>query len=327
MRRIDLARGDPSAQRPTRAGEPRGAKALGVAALVGGGGLTLVGLSRLRTGRDRRKPPATPPAAEAAGLFAATGLLALSVLADSAVEHYRGEFRNPGMYAPLASSAAILSLAAMGLRRGALPSGAGIVFAAGGAVGAAGLGFHLFNIRKRPGRFNWLNLFYAAPIGAPAALGLAGVMGLLAQAVARGRRLLLGLSLGRVSAGLTALGLAGTVGEAGLLHFRGAFQNPFMWLPVSLPPVGAALLAGAACDGGAGRRRFTRAWLALTAALGLGGVGFHIFGVSRAMGGWRNWRQNLVDGPPIPAPPAFTALSLAGLAALALQRREAESAA
>ena len=80
-------------------------------------------------------------------------------------------------------------------------------------------------------------------------------------------------------------------------------------------------------EGGAGERRLTRAWLALTAALGVGGVGFHVFGVSRAMGGWRNWRQNLIDGPPIPAPPAFTALSIAGLSALGLQRREARTAA
>ncbi|MFW2410693.1 hypothetical protein ACN4GS_23560, partial [Burkholderia pseudomallei] len=37
-------------------------------------------------------------------------LLALSVLADSGVEHYRGSFRNRAMLAPLAASA--LSLAA-----------------------------------------------------------------------------------------------------------------------------------------------------------------------------------------------------------------------
>jgi len=327
MTRIDPGWGRPASQRPTRAGEPPGVRTLGIAALVSGGGLALLGLSRLRAGPGRRDEAVTAAAPEAAGLFAATGLLALSVFADSALEHYRGEFRNPGMFAPLASSAATLAVAAAGLQRRTLPRGAGIVFAGAATVGAAGLGFHLFNIRKRPGRLSWLNLFYAAPIGAPAALSLAGVMGLLAQAVARGRRRLLGVSLGRVSAALSALGLAGTVGEAGLLHFRGAFQNPFMWLPVSLPPVGAALLARAACEDDAGQRRFTRAWLALTAALGLGGVGFHIFGVSRAMGGWRNWRQNLVDGPPIPAPPAFTALSVAGLAALALQRREMEHAA
>ena len=45
--------------------------------------------------------------------------------------------------------------------------------------------------------------------------------------------------------------------------------------------------------------------------LGLAGAGFHIRGVSRHMGGWRNWSQNLLDGPPIPAPPSFTGLGLA----------------
>jgi LPXTG-motif cell wall-anchored protein len=39
------------------------------------------------------------------------------------------------------------------------------------------------------------------------------------------------------------------------------------------------------------------------------------------MGGWRNWRQNLLAGPPIPAPPAFTGLALAGLGALLLMKR------
>jgi hypothetical protein len=34
------------------------------------------------------------------------------------------------------------------------------------------------------------------------------------------------------------------------------------------------------------------------------------------MGGWRNWRQNLLAGPPLPAPPAFVGLAFAGLAAL-----------
>ena len=43
-----------------------------------------------------------------------------------------------------------------------------------------------------------------------------------------------------------------------------------------------------------------------------------IIGVARNMGGWRNWSQNLLNGPPIPAPPSFTGLALAGLAALGL---------
>ena len=108
-----------------------------------------------------------------------------------------------------------------------------------------------------------------------------------------------------------------------MLHYRGAFQNPFMWLPVTVPPVGALLLGRAAMERRPGWRPLTRAWMWLTAALGVGGVGFHIFGVSRAMGGWRNWSQNVFDGPPIPAPPAFTAFAVAGLAALRLREREA----
>jgi hypothetical protein len=47
-------------------------------------------------------------------------------------------------------------------------------------------------------------------------------------------------------------------------------------------------------------------------------VGFHLFGLSRRMGGFRNWSQNLLAGPPLPAPPAFSALALAALAALDL---------
>lgn len=314
------------ARRARRPDEPPLASALGAAALaLGGAG----GLGGLAVQARRGAAPAIRwrDAGEASGLYAAAALLALSVLADSAIEHYRGEYRNPGMYAPLVTSAATLATAAAAARAPARRRpGLEIVFAAAMAVGAGGLGFHLFNIRKRPGRFNWLNLFYAAPIGAPAALSLAGLLGLAGRAVAAGRRRILGLSLGRALAGLSAVGLAGTVGEAALLHFRGAFQNPFMWLPVSLPPVAAALLGGVAVEDQApARRPLTRAWLGLTALLGIGGVGFHIFGVSRAMGGWRNWRQNMIDGPPIPAPPAFSALAIAGLAALQLRDREARA--
>jgi hypothetical protein len=299
----------------TRSGEPPAARALGAAALAVGACASLASLVLMRSERGEFSPPTTTPVR---GLYGAAALLALSVLADSALEHDRGEFRNPGMFTPLVTAGAAFAAAAgemTGERRGA-----DVAYATAVGIGAGGLAFHLFNLFKRPGRLSWHNLFYAAPIGAPAALSLAGLLGLAARRVRRGWP-----GAGRALARLSALGLAGTVGEAGLLHFRGSFQNPFMWLPVSLPPVGAALLARAARDGGPDLRRFTRAWLALTAALGLGGVGFHIFGVSRAMGGWRNWRQNLIDGPPIPAPPAFTALSLAGLSALALQRCETEA--
>ena len=49
-----------------------------------------------------------------------------------------------------------------------------------GATGLIGLGFHSYNILKRPGELDALNLFYGAPMGAPAALTLAGLYGIIA---------------------------------------------------------------------------------------------------------------------------------------------------
>ena len=91
-----------------------------------------------------------------------------------------------------------------------------------------------------------------------------------------------------------------------------------MYLPVTLPPMAAALLGVAALGGDRERRPLTRGFLGLTAVLGLVGASFHVMGVGRGMGGWKNWRQTMIDGPPIPAPPSFTGLALAGLAALGL---------
>jgi uncharacterized membrane protein len=250
-------------------------------------------------------------------------ILGLSVLTDAGIEHYRGSFQNSAMYLPLATAALTVAAGLFGVTdaRPKPHRGRDAVYALATATGLAGLGFHAYNITKRPGGVSWLNLFYAAPIGAPAALILAGLLGRGAEKI-RARELnqaasLLGVPAGRLLAAVTAAGLAGTVGEAGLLHFRGAFQNPAMLLPVSMPPVAAALLGRAAVQPRA-RGRLTRAWLKLTALLGIAGVGFHAYGVSRNMGGWRNWSQNLLNGPPLPAPPSFTALAIAGLAALSL---------
>ncbi len=247
------------------------------------------------------------------------------MLADSAVEHYRGSFHNQAMYAALASSALSLAASAHGVadRRSRAHVARDAIYAIAAAVGLIGTGFHLYNIGKREGGFSWLNLFYAAPVGAPAALSLSGLLGFAAERV-RGNPpgaapRLLGLPAGRAVAAVAGAGIAGTVSEVGLLHFRGAFHDPFMFLPVIVPPVASGLMVNAAlrCPPPQ-RRRTTRWWLRATAALGFAGVGFHIYGVGRGMGGWRNWSQNVPNGPPLPAPPSFTGLALAGLAALGL---------
>jgi hypothetical protein len=190
-----------------------------------------------------------------------------------------------------------------------------------GATGLVGFGFHAYNVGKRVGGYSFQNLFYAAPIGAPMALTLAGALGVLAERVRDvdpDQPRLAGLPAGRTLALGAAAMLVGTTAEAGLLHFRGAFQNPAMWVPVTLPPLAAAVLAASAARPPGARRDLAKASMWAVSAMGIAGVAFHAYGVARMMGGWSNWRQNLIDGPPLPAPPSFSGLALGGLAALEL---------
>ncbi|MBN9563659.1 MAG: hypothetical protein J0H14_23500 [Alphaproteobacteria bacterium] len=250
--------------------------------------------------------------------------LSAAVLADSAVEHYRGMFFNRAMYAPLAVSSLTLAASVHGGsdRSGKSHPVRDGIYALAALTGLAGTGFHLYNVGKREGGFSFENLFYCAPVGAPFALLLAGLFGRAAERVrdtAPGDvPQLFGLPAGRALAGASALGMMGTVGEVGLLHFRGAYHDPFMFLPVSVPPAAAATMAAVAVQPKRPRWRLARLLLRLVQGLGFAGVGFHAYGVHRNMGGWRNWSQTMLNGPPLPAPPSFTGLALVGLAALDL---------
>ena len=272
-------------------------------------------------GPARRENKNTAPARMLAGSAA---MLSLSILCDSAVEHYRGSFRNKAMWTPIITSAAALTLNLVRMGRPRVRRNntmRSLTDISAIVTGVAGLGFHLYNIVKRPGSPRLTGVFYGAPIGAPAALILAGTLGIAAGAfgsqVATQRFAATGNP--RLMGAVTAIGLAGSVGEAALLHFRGAYHNPFMWTPVILPPLAAAALGRDVAT--AVPHNSTAKLLGATAAMGMIGSAFHIYGVSRNMGGWSNWRQNLLAGPPIPAPPAFTGLSLAGLAVLTAMRR------
>ena len=283
----------------------------------------------LRPDMDTLSLP-TPLAHEAPTrqLHGVAAILGASVLTDSAVEHYRGSFRNPAMVMPLVSSGLVMLSSLHGMKASPVDSHKArtLSYVAAIGVGVLGTGFHLYNVTKRVGGIRWENFFYGAPIGAPAALALSGMAGLAADRLAgnakrHGRPTLMGLPAGRVVAALSSLGLLGTMGEAGLLHFRGNFQNPAMYLPVTMPPVAAAFLAEAALAPAYRPRLMARFWLGAVSLMGFAGSAFHARGVARMMGGWNNWRQNLLDGPPIPAPPSFAGLALGGLAALKLIER------
>jgi hypothetical protein len=103
-------------------------------------------------------------------------------------------------------------------------------------------------------------------------------------------------------------------------HYGGSFGNKWMWTPVALSPALSA--AGAA---GVVSERAARTVLPALSALffldGAAGVYFHLRGVYRKPGGFKEASYNLVMGPPALAPGALTMVGAIGLAA-AVARRE-----
>jgi len=299
-----------------RTGPPLSNKTL----VAAGAALLGIGLAGALLRRRRAAlPPHRPDGFKrcARGLERGAAILAASVVADSAMEHFRGNYDNRGMIlAPLVATATMAT--ALAGRPAKTASSA--VFGTAVAVGLTGLGFHFYNITKRPGGLSWQTLFYAAPFAAPGALALAGVLGLTAGRVPRARYAC-SATQRYVATGLAwsvSASLMVTASEVWVLHFRGAFHDPFMFVPVTVVPVAALSLAHSGARPTPGNLTLTRWLLRLTALVGLAGTGFHAFGIARNMGGWRNWSQNIFAGPPLPAPPSFTGLAFAGLGTLTL---------
>lgn len=295
-------------------------------AVAAGFGLFALGLAGMLARRARRSPPAHRADAWencTRDLNRSAAVLAASVVLDSSIEHFEGNYLNRAMYLAPSMGAAAMAAALSGHAPHRIGTA---IFGASMATGLTGLAFHFYNIGKRPGGFCWNNIFYAAPFAAPGALALSGLFGLVAGAVHRMRH------QPRKRQVEFAEGLAYTVSacmmvtasEVWVLHFRGAYHDPFMYVPVTVVPAAAAALTYAGIRQTEPSFELARALLNVTALVGIAGAGFHIYGVQRNMGGWKNWSQMLFQGPPIPAPPSFSGLALAGMGALSLLRQETE---
>ena len=298
-------------------------------AVAAGVGLAALGLAGLLARRNRRgsrdSKRADPWENCTRDLNRSAAVLAASVVLDSTMEHFQGNFVNRAMYLAPGVGAAAMGTALSGQA----PHHAGTaIFGISMAVGITGLGFHLYNIGKRPGGFTWNNLFYAAPYAAPGALALSGLFGVLAGVVHRMRhkprweQIEFAEGIAYTISGCMLV----TTSEAWVLHFRGAFHDPFMYLPVTIVPAAATALSVAAAMQTETTFALARWLLNATAVIGMLGVGFHAYGVHRNMGGWKNWSQMMFQGPPVPTPPSFTGLALAGMGALGLLRSETEEA-
>src|SRR5206468_7984053 len=103
-------------------------------------------------------------------------------------------------------------------------------------------------------------------------------------------------------------------------HVSGSVGDRWMWTPVALrPALSAAGVAGVASERAA--RTVLPAVAALTALDGLAGLYFHLRGVARKPGGFREASYNLVMGPPALAPGSLAMVGTIAVAA-GLMRRE-----
>ena len=103
-------------------------------------------------------------------------------------------------------------------------------------------------------------------------------------------------------------------------HYGGSFGNRWMWTPVFLSPA----LSAAGVAGVFSERAARTALPALSAFFmldGLAGVYFHLRGVARKPGGFKEATYNFVQGPPALAPGSLAMIGGMGIAA-ALSRRE-----
>ena len=152
-------------------------------------------------------------------------MLALSVLADSGIEHYRGSFENKAMFTPLIVSALTLGTSIHGTtdRRRAAHVVRDTTYLVAAATGLIGTGFHIYNVTKKAGGFSWQNLFYGAPLGAPMAILLSGLIGFCSERVRETPRgttpAIFGFPAGRAMAAVIKRRTAGNSGRSRAASF------------------------------------------------------------------------------------------------------------
>lgn len=124
-------------------------------------------------------------------LSAATAFSAVITTVEIYLEHYRGSFGDPWMWAPVAATPPIVVAGAAGVvseqaARRALPLAAAL-YAANGVIG---MYLHVRGIGRRPGgwRLPTYNVVMGPPLMAPGLMTVVGGMGLLAAVLRRERR-------------------------------------------------------------------------------------------------------------------------------------------
>jgi hypothetical protein len=250
--------------------------------------------------------------------------LSLLVVAEAWLGHYRSGFPLRAQYVPL-TIGGLLAVAAIVAAAAPVTTWTNVALGVAGATavitGLVGIGYHhWFGIVKKAGGYRWLlhYLMYGAPQLAPLALSVIGALAIVVAYGLAGREAILGASVWRILLAIVSVGIAGAIAQAWILHYRGAFNTPLMYAPFVIPPV--AVLSGAwmSVAPAAIAETASRVSLWLTFLTGFVGLGMHLRGFDRQMGGLHVFLFNLLQGPPPLAPAVFSGLAAVGLASLEL---------
>lgn len=251
-------------------------------------------------------------------------VLTVLLFADAFVGHYRSGFFVKAQYAPFVSGALLIAAALLAFVAPDVTWVQPALLVAGWiavAVGVIGFGFHqYYGIATKPGGYRWLlhHSMYGAPPLAPLALSAIGMLGVLA-AYGLGGGNVAGLSVSDALLVLASLTLVGASAQAALLHFRGAFNNPFMYVPVTVPLLAAAASGWFLLAPQPWLYPVVTTLLWLTFAAGFVGLGMHLRGFDREMGGLYIPRENIMNGPALTAPALFSGFAAAALIAVLIR--------
>lgn len=246
-------------------------------------------------------------------------LLTLLVVADAFAGHYRSGFGSRSQYAPFVSGG-LLIMAAITASIAPKVIWANSSLRAAGwlaiIAGAVGFGFHhYYGMARKPGGYNWFlhYLMYGAPQLAPLALSAMGLLALIAARGLVGQTSFIGMDLRFALFLFVAISLVGAILQSGILHYRGAFNNPAMYAPFVAPllAVFASLWIVLAPSHLALESLSVLLWL--TFLTGFVGLGMHLRGFGRQMGGLYVTVFNWLEGPPAFAPALFAGFAAVGL--------------
>jgi hypothetical protein len=246
------------------------------------------------------------------------------LMLDALVGHYRRAFAYRMQYAPMVSGTALVVAALLATvfpvlhLLNQLLSWAGWMAAATGLIG---FGYHFYyGIVTKPGGLKWLlhYLMYGAPIFAPLGLTVAGALGIITARGLAGENEVVGLTMPVALFLFVTIVLAGAIMQAGILHYRGAFNNPAMYAPLTVPSLAMIASAWMVLAPSTAARAAFAVLLWMTLLVGFIGFGMHLRGLDRQMGGLYVWHANLLEGPPQGAPGLFVALAAIGLVSLYL---------